>query len=48
MRIRTMVALAAIVAAIPIAAHSIQKPGGDQRGDILREYAICRPVRRRL
>ncbi len=40
MRIRTMVALAAIVAAIPIAAHSIQKPGGDQRGDILREYGF--------
>jgi hypothetical protein len=40
MRIRYMVALAAIVVAAPLAAHSFQKPGGDQLGDTLREYGF--------
>jgi hypothetical protein len=36
MRIRYLVAIAAVVVAAPLAAHSIQKPSGDQLGDTLR------------
>ena len=40
MRIRYMLAIAAIVVAVPVVAHSLQKPGGDQLGDTLREYGF--------
>ena len=40
MRIRYMLALAALVVGAPLAAHSFQKPGGDQLGDTLREYGF--------
>ena len=40
MRIRYMLALAAAVVAVPVVAHSLQKPGGDQLGDTLREYGF--------
>jgi hypothetical protein len=40
MRIRYLVAIAAIVVAVPLAAHSFQKPGSDQLGDTLREYGF--------
>ncbi len=40
MRIRNMLALAAIVVAIPLAAHSVQAPSRDQLGDTLREFGF--------
>src|SRR6266496_1436834 len=40
MRIRYMFVLAALVVGAPLAAHSFQKPGGDQLGDTLREYGF--------
>ena len=40
MRIRYMLALAALVIAAPLAAHSLQRPSGDQLGDTLREYGF--------
>lgn len=40
MRIRYLVAITAIVVAAPLAAHSFQKPGGDQLGDTLREFGF--------
>jgi hypothetical protein len=40
MRIRYLVAIAAVVVAAPLAAHSLQKPSGDQLGDTLRELGF--------
>ena len=40
MRIRYLVAIAALVVAAPLAAHSFQKPGSDQLGDTLREFGF--------
>jgi hypothetical protein len=40
MRIRYLVAIAAVVVAAPLAAHSFQKPGSDQLDDTLRELGF--------
>jgi hypothetical protein len=40
MRIRYMLAIAAAVVGVPVVAHSLQKPGGDQLGDTLRDYGF--------
>ncbi|UPJ53707.1 hypothetical protein IVB30_21785 [Bradyrhizobium sp. 200] len=40
MRIRYMLAIAGAVVGIPVVAHSLQKPGGDQLADTLREYGF--------
>src|SRR5690349_21149941 len=40
MRMRYLAAIAVIVAAAPLAAHSFQKPSGDQLGDTLRDLGF--------